>query len=395
MHAIPQSPYFERALRTRAAPQLPTVLLPARSAGGDGAFTRYLRSLEADGEPPPEAFQGLWRSLRSAVVAELRRRAAWTSPPSYYGVYGWESWQAHHRGPGCTGSALDELITDCFTFVFVERLPRLRAQLATKPQVDGLVVLYLRNYLHDRRKHHDLLGFHVFEGLRLAVRQAVDAGELWVVAGDGKVTNGTVLAASEDVDPADAAQAVTLRPHVQGWTHELLPDFFTAAGPRRPEVVLRLQRLLLGLAAGEAGVFRFKDVADELKRSLRASWAAVFDFAEGEAAEEDATPGFAAVARRVPPGKDLEERESFDELVTCVARRLEVRTQPEQTRRQLRHLWGFLRVWAQSTDSEKLPSSRQLGKLLDIPRKRLPSLWTVLRHMVRACVGAPDGEERS
>ncbi len=66
----------------------------ASPTGGEGAFTRYLRVLERDGEPPPAAFDELWQALRATVVAELRRSSAWSSPPSYLGVFGWPAWQA-------------------------------------------------------------------------------------------------------------------------------------------------------------------------------------------------------------------------------------------------------------------------------------------------------------
>lgn len=355
-----------------------------------GPFTCYLRSLGASGEPSPEAFQALWRSLRTAVVTELRRRSAWTSPPCYYGVYGWESWRELSRGPGRTRSALEELLVDCFTFVFVERLPRLRAQLALKPDIDGLVVLYLRNYLHDRRKRHDLLGFQIFESLRAAVRKAVDNGELWIVGGDSKVTNGTILAASPDAEPGHSAKPGLLAPIVESWNRELLPDIVTAAGPRRCQVVERLHGLVLGLAHDGVRVVRFKDLADELKRSVRASWAAVFDLNEGETACEDESSDNFHVVRLAPPGESAESRVSFEKIITCVEQRVENLSEPEGTRGQLRQLWGFLRVWAQGSDAEKLPSNRRLGELLDIPRKRLPNLWEMLKRQTRVCVSRPQ-----
>ncbi|MCP3964586.1 MAG: hypothetical protein GY719_42700 [bacterium] len=370
----------------------PRTLRNAGSPGSEeGVFTHYLRSLRPDGEPQPKAFDALWQALRAAVVGELRRRAAWTSPPSYFGVYGWQSWRTHDRRPGHTGSALEELVTDCYAFVFLERLPRLRAQLVMKPNVDGLVILYLRNYLHDRRKRHDLLGFHVFVSLRLAVRQAVEAGELWIVGGDPKVSNSTILAASPEADHTVGMDGEAIARIVEGWGHALLPELVTAAGSRRRQVVLRLRRLLLDLEAEGAPVVRFKDLVDRLKHCVRASWAASFDLEEGEAAVEGDTPDFAGVARLVQPEAGVEERESFDKLVACVAERVERLGESERARHYLRTFWGFLRAWASGEGPQRLPSSRGLSDLLHIPRKRFPRLWTTLKELVQCCTASLAG----
>ena len=363
---------------------------PISARDSDEAFTRYLRILETSGEPSPEAFATLWQALRTAVVAELRRRLAWNSPPSYFGIDGWESWQARELGPGRTRSALDELLTDCYAFVFLEQRPRLRAQLAVKPNVDGLVRLYLRNYLHDRRKRHDLLGFRVFESLRSAVKQALEAGELWRTDDGSKLSNTTVLLTSPEADGADLAEAEKLAPLVERWSHDLMPDLVTAGGARRRDVVERIGCRLRRLEADGVAGFRFKDLVDAVKRDVRARWAAVFDFEEGETATEVDASGLADVARIVRPEHGVEARDSFDKLVVCVSGRVEALPE-EKARHYLRDLWEFLRTWASDEGRDTLPSGRRLGKLLYIPRKRLPRLWTTLRELVGQCRAALAG----
>ncbi|MCP4570021.1 MAG: hypothetical protein GY841_20765, partial [FCB group bacterium] len=216
----------------------------------------YLRVLESDGEPPPAAFDDLWQTLRATVVAELRRSSAWSSPPSYLGVFGWPAWQA--PGSGSESSPLEELLTDCYVAVFIEQRPRLRAQLAVKDDVDGLVVLTLRHYLQKRRQHNDRLGFLVFKSLRLAVREAVGAGELRVLDGNSKILNPTLLATSSVADAGDVAGREVLAPVVEGWVQVLMPDLVTAQGVRRRDVVVRLRRFLLDLEAEGVRAFRFK-----------------------------------------------------------------------------------------------------------------------------------------
>ncbi len=359
---------------------------PTSPDSEEGAFTRYLRALEGSGgEPAPGALDAVWRALRTSVVRELRRSSAWLSPPSYLGVFGWPSWQVPDSGPRGSLGPLEELLTDCYAFVFLEQLPRLRAQLAVKPNVDGLVVLTLRHYLQKRRQRNDLLGYNVFKSLRLAAQQAVEAGELWVLEGDSRILNATVLASSPAADAGDTTDAEALMAIVVGWCHTLLPDLVTAAGSRRREVVLRLRRHLLDLEADGVPVFLFKDLVNPLKREVRARWAAVFGQDEGETAAEDDAPGFVLVARLVRPEERVEAQESFDKLVDCVAGLVETLPEPERTRHYLRNLWGFLRTWANGQGPESLPAARRLGELLRIPRKRLPRLWESLREMVERC----------
>ncbi len=382
-------------VRTDAAP---VAQGPARHPGvpapeARGAFTRYVRALDPGREPTTEAFDELWRGLRSALRHELRKRSLWSGPPSFLGLVGWPSWLAE-RG---TESALDELSADCYAFLFIERLPRLRAQLEVKPNVEGLVFLYLRNYLHDRQKHHDPLGFRIFEVLRSGVRSAVDDSELRVLSGDRRIGNGTLLAAvaageAGQADPEEAAEPAALRPIVERWNDELLPDLVTATGAQRQPLLERLRRCLLDLEVAGVRSFRFKDLIDPLKNDVRNRWAALYDLGEGESAPADDAAGLAAAVRLFPPAaSEVEERDSFRQLVGCVAQLMERLGAPGHTRHYLCTLFGFLRTWAGGEGPESLPSNRRLSGLLRIPRDRLPGLYETLRRLIGQCRAATSG----
>src|SRR5687767_6906412 len=104
-----------------------------------GVFTEYVRSL-SQGEPAPALFAALCRELSAALRTELRRRGLWNTPPSYLGILGGGSWD---------DDALDELRADAHTFVFVDRLRSLRAQMEAKANIDGLVLRAVRNFVQD------------------------------------------------------------------------------------------------------------------------------------------------------------------------------------------------------------------------------------------------------
>ena len=363
--------------------------------GKDPGFTRFLRNLEPDGPLERENgdFDEVWTALRLLLVSELKRRSLWSLPPVYLGIYGCATW--------ADPNAVEELVADCFVFVFAERFRSLKAQLRYKPNVEGLILRNVRNFLHETQKRHDPIGFRVFTTLRTAVRGALSAGKLQVVAGSPAVGHDTVLAFRLGAALEEAARPEELRSHVLAWNDELLPDLITARGWDVRQVTARLERHLFRLAAEGIRAFRFHDLVDALRQDARARWRAVWVHSpEGipPRLEED---GFAAVARLVElPGED--ERESLHKLLACLEQSVErVAEPPARSRDYLRRLLMFLKSHAADAPEERdvpergLPSHRQLAQLLAIPRDRLPDLFSTLRNLAEACRRKISGEESS
>lgn len=360
---------------------------PLRSADGRRPFSEYVAALVPEGdEPPASLFHEVWGSLRAALRSELKKRGLWDSPPGFLGVYGWETWEA---------AALEELLADAYVFVFVDRLRSLRAQLQVKPNVDGLVFLNLRHFLHERQRAHDPLGFRVFEVLRSAVRQAVATQTLQVIEGETEVRNETLLrfpGTEPETRPPEELVRV-----VDGWCAALLPDLVTLRGQGQDEVVGRLCRRLPDLRLHGWGSFLFREVADAFKTAARQRWAAALIHEMPEIVPE--TPESVA-SRSVPPDSSLEERQSFQRLVGCVQASLDRLEAREKTKRYLSTLWQFFRIQAADPDDGRFSrlldvesgehrSQRRLAELLGIPRERLPELFGVLGRMLERCRQAP------
>lgn len=367
-------------------------------------FTEYVRALGA-GEPLDSGLvRDLLGALRSALRNELKRRGLWESPPSFLGIYGWEKWESTAFDQE---SALEELVAECYTYIFVSRLRALQAQLKSKPNIDGLVFLNVRHFLHERQKEHDPLGSQVFEVLQSAVRLAVEQGELRVLEGDERIRNDTVLGFGPEGDatqpPRDRIAAL-----VRSWNDKLLPDLVTLRGRRQEEVVERLRGRLPDLHREGIAVVRFKDLVDPLKADVRARWTELLHRAQGELAPQGEGEGAREVVRLSPPDTRVEERQFFRKLVDCVLtglRRLDVN---EKTRGYLATLWQFLRIQASEGAEERgpasrldsalkadleaedreQPSQRKLAELLGIPRERLPGLYTTLGELLEWCRAA-------
>jgi hypothetical protein len=362
-------------------------------------FTDHVRRLAGGSPLDAGSLAPLWRALRAALQSELRRRGLWESPPAYLGIYGWETWE----GSGGERGALEELLFECYSYIFIQRLRSLQAQLKVKPSIDGLIFLNIRHFLHERQKEHDPLGSQVFEVLRSAVRAALEDGTLRVLAGDEKIRNDTLLSFSADPGAA-AVSKEGIATLVSRWNDELLPDLVTLRGQRQEEVVRRLRERLPELRREGIAAFRFKDLVDPLKADVRGRWAVYLEQSQGETVLQQGEEERKRV-RVVPPDQRYEERQLFRRLVDCVqtaVRRLET---AEKTRDYLTTLWQFVRLQAsqgegleppgsrfarlldQAADEER-PSLRWLAEQLHIPRERLPGLYTILGDLLEKCRAA-------
>ncbi|MEE8523329.1 MAG: hypothetical protein V3T72_05310 [Thermoanaerobaculia bacterium] len=342
------------------------------------AFTELVRSLEPGGEPFPAGFDIAWKKLQDTLIGELRRRSLWNAPPSYLGIHGGSRW----TDPG----ALEELTSDCFLSVFVHRLATLKALLEKMDNVEGLVFRNVRNFLHDTQKKHNPLDFKVFEVLRTSIRRSIETGELYVLGGDVKIRNSTILGFGPGDDPATAA--VNLSEHVRPWSHELLPELVTSRPSEQVVVVERLCGCLARLAGQGIVVFRFKEVVDALKGGVRAHWCAVWQQGEGSMAIENSAQDFVHVVRLVRPDSGFEERQFFSKLIACVSEALPNTGKTRKTRRHLQRLWMFLRIHAAQPSTDRLPAQRKIGELLGIPRKRIPEFLEILGGVVERCQAA-------
>lgn len=377
--------------------------------GRSRIFTDHVRALAAGKPLDSREFEAVWAALRAALKNELKKRGLWESPPSYLGVYGGESW-APATAPARPGSALEELLAECYSYIFVSRLRSLEAQLKVKPNIDGMVFLNIRHFLHERQKEHDPIGFQIFEVLQSAVRLAVEEGELRVLSGgEEKVRNDTVLGFEDGMESSGRGRG-ELPSVVARWNDDLLPDLVTSRGRGQEEVMRRLRERLPDLRREGIATFRFKDLVDPLKTDVRARWAALLDLAFGVSApQKEGVEGGKTPVRLVEPDASLEERELFHKLVDCVLtslRRLQV---DEKTRGYLNVLWQFLRVRASEgmervsrldralraemeIEDEERPSLRKLAEQLHIPRERLPGLYKKLGELLERCRAANSGK---
>jgi len=346
-------------------------------------FTAYIRSLGPGGEPPArESFTALLRTLRSALIHEMKRRSVWNMPPSFLGVYGGSRWT--------DGDLLEELLLHCYQFIFLERLAALRRQLQVRTNLDGLVFLNIRHFLYEAQRRHDPLGMRLFEITHAAVERLHREGTLHVLDGDPRLRNSTVLGFAGWFDPRLAA-GIDLRPQVVRWCDALLPDLVTAWG--KEKVVAELAVHIARLPREEVEVFVFRDLLQPLKSEVRARWWAPLG-ATGAVREVKWGEENGTWVPLVCPDAGFEERQRYAELLHCMGERLGGVAGRAKTKEYLRRLWLALRQWAAEVEvgdedafvsAPHGPDNKRLGEALGIPRARIPKLKETLGTLLSRC----------
>jgi hypothetical protein len=359
----------------------------ARPSPAISVFTAFVRSQQGGETPDADLLHDAWNGLQAALGAELKRRGLWHSPPCYLGVYGYERWDAEETvgdpmsHAWCRTrpiqSALAELVTDCWAFIFSARMQSLKLQLTDKENIDGLVLRNVKNFLHERQREHDPVGFRVFERVQGALADAVSRRALYVLGGDPRIRNNTVLGFERDGELRLPSQE--LGPIVARWNDELLPGLVTARGREEAAVLERLGGLLLGLPRQGFPCFRFKDLVDPLKSDARQRWAA-FLAREDSGGRVECAPDQIQVLRQVLPECAVESRQSFEYLIRCVSVSIDHLEVDPRTRGYLTALWSALQQ-----QQEAPLSHRQLSQQLQIPRERIPALFTILKQIVARC----------
>ncbi|MEM9596376.1 MAG: hypothetical protein AAGD06_19050 [Acidobacteriota bacterium] len=359
-------------------------------------FSVHIRAIGGSRDGDPVDIAEVLESLRRVLTRELKKRSLWNAPPRYLGVIGGQRWTDE--------GVLEELVLDCYGYIFLHRLPGLLQQSKRRPRLAGLVLRNVQNFLHDRQRRHDPLGFRIFEIAQAAVLSLVEDEVLFILEGNPKIRNETVLGFTPWNDAGGGAEAGALLARELGvWIEELMPELVTAW--RREASAQRLARRVAGLPKAGVDAFVFGDLVEPLKQDARGRWMALVAEDLGEVAWVEDDDG-ATLMRLVAPCRELEERQRFSYLLDCLGQGVEAAGRTEKTRRHLKRLLRFLQHWSaeapipsdlpeaeaaelDARDPHRLPPDQRLGPILDIPRNRLPELRATLGDLVRDCGGLP------
>lgn len=226
------------------------------------SVTELFRQLSNEREISPE----LLLAIRRSLGWELRRRGAgWGLLPRHLGCQ-WSEWSdLKLRGSaekllGSSGPLMD-LALDCYEYAILQRFESLSEQLQDKENIDGLILLNIRNFLTYRQSKNDPRGARTYRNVKAAV-EALILGKEVLAIGKGtkrwRLNRETLLTIpGEAVEGAEALEPLS---------KEVLRTWIMNEAMGR-ELVKRI-----GLESGE----HFLAKLEEFIRDSRSSWIPVF-----------------------------------------------------------------------------------------------------------------------
>src|SRR5690349_2236014 len=126
-------------------------------------LTEHVRNFGATSDPAGQVLPALERLLRH----RMRQKNLLSAPPEFLGYAGVPSW--------ASPNAFEDIVVDCYIYAIAQRLAALRNQLKIKPNVDGLIARNVKNFLLERQRRHDPIGYAVFGNVQGAVLEAATA----------------------------------------------------------------------------------------------------------------------------------------------------------------------------------------------------------------------------
>ena len=329
-------------------------------------LTEHVRSFAAESKPADGVLPEIERLLRY----HMRNKRLLSLPPHRLGYSGAPSWT--------TPGALEDIVVDCYIFAVLDRLTALQNQLRLKPNVDGLISRNVSNFLIERRRRHDPIGYAVFGTVCGAVRMALAAKAATVDSAAGEKPNtSTVVRLYWESSPAAPVVAPeALRPAVAsaaGWSAALAHLTETTEEGRE-----WLFSFLLDLPRQGVSAVRLGDLAAALAERVRADWQA--RHGEPGAVGREMQDEVVATVRIVMPNDELESRDRWELIKRVVPERIARLDRQERVRSRLAAVFAALVAAVEAGDSST--SQADLIARTGVPRATLSDDFRVLREIV-------------
>jgi len=322
-----------------------------------------------DGQRIPDAF---WAVLRDTLHRNLRRRGLTSRPPAYVGLDDFAAWNEQ--------GALDALAAD---FYHEHVLPRLRPNwpARSEAQLAGLVDLMARQFLGERQRRHDRIGYFVHDNVVKALQIAVDRGalEARLRVPDGR-TDGEPERRVEAFAPPGAPQAERIPPErlqerlqaQDGWPH-VVPRLGSAS--LETQAVLA-DAIIAAVSRAPGAAVTVRDVVFATRDEVRAALSSPGADPDVAVGWDHGDDGAAELVRVVfpDPREDVRGHARLAERLRARVARL---TCQDRVRA------GLVRVIDQIADAgDEPPSPAELRRRLGIPRSTLHELLQRLRTLI-------------
>ncbi|WP_162136302.1 hypothetical protein, partial [Zavarzinella formosa] len=149
-------------------------------------LTEHVRHFGPDSDPHNAVLPALERILRN----RMRQKNLLIAPPGVLGYSGVSKWSAI--------GAFEDIVADCYMFAILDRIQGLQNQLRIKPNIDGLISRNVGNFLLERQKKHNPVGYAVYGNAKAAILEASAKGALVIDNSEnGKISNESVVRFSQ------------------------------------------------------------------------------------------------------------------------------------------------------------------------------------------------------
>lgn len=304
------------------------------------------------------------RRIKPLVVGELRARGLLFGPPEFVGYGDLSAWDEQ---------SLDLIACDALEWAVLRRLDALAAKAEVFPNIDGLVVRNVRNFLTERQAAVDPVGASVYRNLRAGAARGMKAG--WLVSSAARCppARDQVLGGSVEGKTWSPERIEAQIDPTPGWWDNLRSVGEGGAGA--PAAGAEILRSLL--AAG-VEAFTVSDVARALAPGCRGLLAARNVGEEvGFDGDEDAPGALVLVVRPI----EFETYRGWLDFVEQVVDAIDALDTPPERRAAISRVFATL---VALNEQERLEDSTQraLCERLALAKSTLNDYIQVLRTLV-------------
>jgi hypothetical protein len=213
---------------------------------------------------PESVFDSLLKTMAKALRERMSQRGLWKSKTNYLGYLSAGNWDQE-------ADLFDEIVFDCYVFAIAKRLKSLRNAMQRFDNIDGLVFRNINNFLTERQRTHDPIGYAVAQNLIHALQDAIELG---TITPDGlkrgKICNQTSFSFESSQMTDDPQLISKVLRNNQTWLKIRIK-----LAKRNKRVQQELCELICALKDAGIKHFRFKTLVNLMKNDVRASYLSV------------------------------------------------------------------------------------------------------------------------
>ncbi len=224
-------------------------------------FTILIKKLNKNSCFLPETvFDSLLKTMAKALRERMSQRGLWKSQTNYLGYLSAGNWDQQSK-------LFDEIVFDCYMFAIAKRFRSLSNAMQRFDNIDGLVFRNINNFLTERQRSHDPIGYAVAQNTIRSLEAAIESG---IIIPDGlkrgKICNQTSFSFGSSQMTDDPEFISKVLRNNQTWLKIRI-----RLVKRNKRVQQQLCELICAFKDAGIQQFKFKTLVNIMKDDVRAS----------------------------------------------------------------------------------------------------------------------------